>query len=38
VMGRKRWVQGWGIQVIDVTDVRDYQEAPSTSARVEKIE
>jgi hypothetical protein len=37
VIGRKRYVKGWGIQVIDVDDLLLYKEPPRTSARLEAI-
>jgi SH3-like domain-containing protein len=38
VIGRKRYVKGWGIQVIDVSEVRPYRRPPSTRAWVEPAE
>ncbi len=35
IMGRKRYVKGWGIQVIEVSEVRPYKRPPSTSSWVE---
>jgi hypothetical protein len=37
VMGRKRCVKGWGIQVIEVNDIREFQRPPSTKVRLEPI-
>jgi len=34
VIGRKRYVKGWGIQVIDVSEIRPYKRPPSTRAWV----
>jgi SH3-like domain-containing protein len=35
VVGRKKFVADWGIQVIDVTEVQKFQEPPVTRARLE---
>jgi SH3-like domain-containing protein len=35
VMGRKRYVKGWGIQVIEVSEIRPYKRPPSTSSWVD---
>jgi SH3-like domain-containing protein len=38
VVGRKVFAPGWGIQVIEVIDIFDYKEPPSTSATLEKVD
>ncbi len=35
VIGRKRYIKGWGIQVIEVSEIRPYQRPPSTRSWVE---
>ncbi len=37
VTGRKRFVKGWGVQVIDVTLVGDYKNPPTSKTRFEVI-